>query len=180
MVSTQHERQRDRLLRIGIDTGQTQGLSVLLESLELSDLDLMTIRDLVKYGPDRDDGCLIGMLGLMFSALGEGSLCVCLDRDSLQESILKSTDPAVTELADGFIRHLDKGLYDALVDRTGSGDFKPLVLDDSSGRRLLYFQKFYYHERRLKQRLISFLSLSGGRELSGETISRLSSTGFSA
>ena len=58
------------------------------------------------------------------------------------------------ERVDAFIRRLDEGRYDALIDRTGRGDFKPLVLDDTTGRRLLYFQKFHYHERRLKQRLI--------------------------
>jgi hypothetical protein len=72
-----------------------------------------------------------------------------------------TTDPADLELVAGFIRHLDEGRYDALIDRTGRGDFKPMVLDDTTGRRLLYFQKFHYHERRLKQRLISFLSLPG-------------------
>jgi hypothetical protein len=49
------------------------------------------------------------------------------------------------------------------------GDFKPLVLDDTTGRRLLYFQKFHYHEHRLKRRLKTFLSVGGDRGLNAET-----------
>jgi exodeoxyribonuclease V alpha subunit len=173
MVGIHEPTLSDRLSRYGIDVKRRgrNDLSLLLDQLVISDLDLMTIRDLVRYCPEPDDDGLIAVLALMFSALAEGSLCLCLDRAHLQQGVLHTTDPAVLERVAGFIRHLDEGRYDALVDRTGRGDFKPLVLDDSTGHRLLYFQKFHYHERRLKQRLISFLSLPEGRELSGETIS---------
>ncbi|MDX2455367.1 exodeoxyribonuclease V subunit alpha, partial [Desulfosarcina sp.] len=65
---------------------------------------------------------------------------------------------------------LDEGRYDNLIDRTGSGEFKPLVLDGTTGRRLLYFQKFHFHEQRLRQRLNSFLSLPGDRTLPDESM----------
>lgn len=145
-------------------------MPILFEGLDLSDLDLMTIRDLARYGTEPDDDYFIGMLGLMFSALGEGSLCVSLNRDCLHEIGLKTADPAVVNLVTEFIRRLDEGRYDNLIDRTGNGDFKPMVIDGTTGRRLLYFQKFHYHERRLKQRLESFLSLRGDRKLPDETI----------
>ena len=172
MVDYQHETQRDRLGRFGVDAGHTDssGLPILFADLELSDLDLMTIRDLSQYGPEPVDDCLVGMLGLMFSALGEGSLCLVLDTDHLKASLPQTADPSVLKLVTGFMDRLDEGRYDALIDRTGSGDFKPMVLDDTTGRRLLYFQKFHYHERRLKQRLNSFLALHGNHKPSDETI----------
>ena len=172
MVNSQKETQRDRLRRYGFDTEHTdtKGLPTLFESLELTDLDLMTIRDLAHYGPEPRDDCLTGMLGLMFSALGEGSLCLNLDREHLQKTVLRTADPAALEVFSGFMRRLDEGCYDKLIDRTGIGEFKPLVLDGTTGRRLLYFQKFHYHERRLRKRLKAFSELHEDRQLPDETI----------
>lgn len=173
MVGMHEPSPSDRFRRYGIDVGRRgrTGLPLLLDQLAISDLDLMTVRDLVRYCPEPDDDGLIAVLGVMFSVLAEGSLCLRLDRDHLRQGVLHTTDPAVLELVDDFIRHLDDGRYDPLIGRSGGGDFKPLVLDDTTGQRLLYFQKFHYHERRLKQRLVSFLSLPEDRELPGETIS---------
>ena len=172
MVDNQKETQRDRLRRFGIDAGHTDtsGLPILFADLGLSDLDLMTIRDLAQCGPEPADDGLIGMLGLMFSTLGEGSLCLVLDKEHLKKTVQQTADPAVLKLVTGFMCRLDEGRYDKLIDRTGSGDFKPMVLDDTTGRRLLYFQKFHYHERRLKQRLKAFLALNGDRKLPDESI----------
>ena len=172
MVNSQNETQHDRLRRYGFDTGQTdmKGLPTLFESLELTDLDLMTIRDLAGYGPEPRDDCLAGMLGLMFSALGEGSLCLELDTEHLKKTVLPTAEPGALEMISGFMRRLDEGCYDKLIDRTCSGDFKPLVLDDTTGRRLLYFQKFHYHERRLRKRLKAFSELHEDRKLPDETI----------
>jgi exodeoxyribonuclease V alpha subunit len=172
MVATPEQTQLDRLRRYGITAGlrATNVLPTLFKALDLSDLDLMTIRDIVRYGPDPEDDCLIAMSGLLLSALGEGSLCLPLNDDYLKACMRYTVDPALIGLISGFIRRLDKGRYDPLIDRTGGGAFKPMVLDDTHDGRRLYFQKFYYHERRLKQRLRSFLSLSGGRKLSDQTI----------
>ncbi len=161
MTDNPNETQRDRLRRFGIEAGHApgDGLGSLFADLGLSDLDLMTIRDLLQHGPKPVDDGIIAILGLMFSALGEGSLCLVLDTDHLNQSIPKTGDPAVHKLITGFMGRLDEGRYDPLIDRTGRGDFKPMVLDDTTGRRLLYFQKFHYHERRLKQRLKTFLTL---------------------
>ena len=53
MVDHQKESLRDRLRRFGIDAGptDTNGLPVLFADLGLSDLDLMTIRDLLQVWP---------------------------------------------------------------------------------------------------------------------------------
>lgn len=171
MIDHQRETQRDRLRRFGIDAGHTPADSLpgLFADLGLSDLDLMTIRDLSQYGPQPVDDGLVGMLGLMFSALAEGSLCLVLDTDQLKQSVPQTADPAIRKLVIGFIGRLDQGGYDTLIDRTGGGGFKPMVLDETTGRRLLYFQKFHYHERRLKQRLKSLIALHGAPEWTDET-----------
>lgn len=162
----------ERLRRYGFHTRQakTTGLWSLFERLTLSELDLMTIRDLVRYGPDPSDDCLIGILGVMFSVLGQGSLCLRLDQDQLQNSVPDAADPAVSALFAGFIRRLDEGQYDNLIDRNGSAGFTPMVLDETTGRRLLYFQKFHRHEQRLKQRLAAFLSTTWAHQLSEDAI----------
>jgi exodeoxyribonuclease V alpha subunit len=172
MPDTPKDAQCDRLRRLGIDAGYTptDGLSILLAELGLSDLDLMTIRDLLHFGPEPVDDSLVGVLGLMFAARGEGSLCLVLDRDHLKQYVPHTTEPAVLKLVSGFMARLDEGRYDTLIDRTGGAAFKPMVLDDTSGRRLLYFQKFHYHERRLKRRLQSFLALPADHNPSDETI----------
>ena len=172
MVDHQKETLRDRLRRFGIDAGltDTNGLPVLFADLGLSDLDLMTIRDLLQYGPEPVDDGFICILGLMFSALGEGSLCLVLDTDHLKESVPQSADPAVWKLITGFMGRLDEGRYDKLIDRAGGGDFKPMVLGGTTGRRRLYFQKFHYHERRLKHRLNSFLALHEDHKPPDESI----------
>jgi exodeoxyribonuclease V alpha subunit len=172
----QNETLSDRLRRHGVGTGQAAALPILFDSLNLSDLDLMTIRDLAHYGPESPDDGLMAMLGLMFSALGEGSLCLILDTAHLKKTVLQTTDPDVLKLVTGFMRRLDEGRYDALIDRTGSGEFKPMVIDDTTGRRLLYFQKFHYHEYQLKQRLKALIATHGGGQLPDETINALIDT----
>jgi exodeoxyribonuclease V alpha subunit len=163
---------RERLRRYGIAAGSkdADGLAILFEGLELSELDLMTIRDLARYGPASGDDCLTGILGLMFAALNEGSLCLCLDRNPQPEMVMATGAPAVTGLMTDFVRRLNDGRYDSLIDWAGSGGFKPMVLDETAGRLRLYFQKFYYHERRLKQRLNAFLLQPAARRLTEATI----------
>lgn len=172
MVDLPAESQRERLRRYHIDAthGNTGALSTLFGALDLSELDLMTIRDLVRYGPGPTDACLTGVLGVLFSALGEGSLCLRLDRESLQKRVQPATDADVSTLLEDFIHRMDAGRYDSLIERSGRAGFRPLVLDETTGKRLLYFQKFHHHERRLKQRLESFLALNADTHLTEETI----------
>lgn len=172
MVDMQSESTLERLRRARLvpESRQAEGLAVLFEALELSDLDLMTIGDLLPYGFESEDDGLTVVLGLLFAVLSEGSLCLGLDPDDLQAGVLNHADPAVTPLVDGFIRRLDRGCYDRLIDRFGEGSFKPLVLDGRSGRRLLYFQKFHFHENRLKRRLADFLSVPAAGNLTDATV----------
>lgn len=135
-------------------------LSVFSEQLGLTNLDLMTIEDLLRHAKKTDDTGLAVVLLLMFAALSEGSLCLILGRQSLIRVIGKDTgtDMDFRDEIIQFLSRLDQGEYDHLIDRNANDDFKPLVLDYRSGRRLLYFQKFHYHEKRLKQRLKMMLA----------------------
>jgi exodeoxyribonuclease V alpha subunit len=145
----------------GPPSNQTQ-LAILFEQLALSNLDQMTIADLLRHAPEPGDTGLAMILALMFAALGEGSLCLSLDRQDLLQEMGKGADAGICARVAEFIGRMDQGQYDGLIDRTGQGAFKPLVLDDASEQRLLYFQKFYYHEQRLKQRLKLLLSPQAG------------------
>lgn len=148
----------------------TTTLARLLDALDLSDLDLMTIGDLARCGPDPEDECLLAMLALLFAALGEGSLCLPLEEDHLNAAMRLSGDAAAGERVSGFLRHLEDGRYDGLIDRTAGGSFKPLVIDGAGGRRRIYFQKFHYHEQRLKARLRSFIALPMDHYPPAETV----------
>ncbi len=162
----------ERFDRYGIALGQAAAndLSDLFERLDLSDLDLMTIRDLMRYAPAPDDAALIRILGMMLAAKAMGSLCLRLDVNHLAEFFPQWTDATGWTWLPEFKRSLKAGRYDDLIDRSGGDDFKPLIFDDTKNRRLLYFQKFRFHEQRLKQRLEDLLRYRGHRELSDAVI----------
>jgi exodeoxyribonuclease V alpha subunit len=146
----------ERLDKYGMDAAGP--LSALFEKLDFSDLDLMLIRDLTACASDPQDHGLSGMIGLLLAALNEGSLCLVLDRKL--PAFFPHIDASVLgSLVDDVVGKLNQGAYDRLVDRSKGESFKPLVLEDSAGRQRLYFQKFYYHENRLKNALASFLRL---------------------
>jgi exodeoxyribonuclease V alpha subunit len=145
----------------GTPSNQTR-MAILFEQLGLSDLDRMTIADLLRHAPEPGDTGLAVVLALMFAALSEGSLCLSLDRQDLLQKLGRGAAAEFSDPVADFVGRLDRGHYDALIERTGQGAFKPLVLDDASEQRLLYFQKFYYHEQRLKQRLTLLIAPRAG------------------
>ncbi|WP_319525557.1 exodeoxyribonuclease V subunit alpha [uncultured Desulfosarcina sp.] len=160
----------DRLGRYGMDASGP--LAVLFGKLELSDLDLMLIRDSTACAADPRDYGLMGMLGLLLAALHEGSLCLALDRQLPQ--VFPHVDASMLEaLVDDFTAKLNQGEYDSLVDRSQGESFKPLVLEGPAGRQRLYFQKFYDHEKRLKSALASFLRLPAASGRSGAAVERI-------
>lgn len=151
-------------LQYGVDgtpSNQTR-MAILFEQLGLSDLDQMTIADLLRHAPEPGDTGLAVALALMFAALSEGSLCLSLARQDLLQAMGSGAAAEFSDPVAEFVGRLDQGHYDALIERTGQGAFKPLVLDDASEHRLLYFQKFYYHEQRLKQRLKLLMAPQAG------------------
>ncbi|HSO18319.1 MAG TPA: AAA family ATPase, partial [Desulfosarcina sp.] len=158
MTDRQKRVVREPLARFGIAAGPpaSSALAVLFERWELSDLDLMTIGDLMRCARASDDPELAAMLGAMFVSRAQGSLCLRLDEAHLFAAVPQAAEAPVRAWLQGFLRAMDSGRYDTLIDRTGAGAYKPLILDAATGRRLIYFQKFHFHEQRLKRRLASF------------------------
>ena len=172
MIKRSEEGINERLRKYGFQTDRNRfkGLTTIVEVLDLSDLDLMTIRDLMIHSPDTADEYLAGMLGLMLAALGEGSLCLLLDRQHPDRTFSQAGQADGLQWVAEFVRKMDAGCYDGLIDRTGGSCFKPLVLDETTDRTRLYFQKFHYHEKRLKSSLKCFLTLPERRRLPAATI----------
>ena len=132
-------------------------LQPLIRHWELSTLDCMTIRDLLKYGGCQGDLSLIAVLIAMFAGLQKGNLCLDLDRITDPDLWTAQEGEAIQRLCDTFAANLAAGQYRGLI--TDSSDvYLPLIVDRSSGRHLLYFQKYHVHEQRLKTRMETLLN----------------------
>jgi len=132
---------------------------------ELSFLDYMTIRDLRELGGYQDDICIFAVLMTMFEVLQEGSLCLSLDKNSLSSrlQIFMEKDMA-EEIANQFLTNLAGNKYDNLIAKDSSL-YLPLVLYDFAEKKYLYFQKFYFHENRLKDRIKTILQAKSSLRL---------------
>ena len=131
-------------------------LAPFLRRLELSLLDYMTIRDLVEFGDNRGDLPLVVVLMAMFAGLQEGSLCLNLDQRQFLSHLAAEDRKTAKTIFDDFLSALAAGRYQKLITKNGA-EYLPLILDGSSGRDLLYFQKYHVHEKRLKDRVEAFL-----------------------
>ena len=160
-------------------------MALLFEHLALDDLGRMIIDDLMRRAPDRNDAALMTALALMFAALNDGSLCVNLDTAVADVRVNDEMASLLAAQMRLFGIRLERGDYRRLVhddtlrrgedpgDEIDMHGFKPLVMDVAGGRRLLYFQKFYFHERRLKSRLAAFWSQTAQRPLPPAEIARI-------
>ena len=128
----------------------------LIRKLELTALDYMGIRDLLRYGECHGDLPLALILMALFAALGEGSLCLNIDLPMLSGQRM-ADENTVSALFDDFLSHFASGAYERLITTDGTA-YLPLILDTAGGRHLLYFQKYYVHEKRLKHRLGEMLN----------------------
>ena len=127
-----------------------------IRRLELSLLDYMTIRDLIELGDCQGDLPLVVVLMAMFAGLQEGSLCLNLDQRQFLSHLPADDRKTAKTIFDDFLSGLAAGRYQKLITKNG-GEYLPLILDGSSGRDLLYFQKYHVHEKRLKDRIEAFL-----------------------
>jgi exodeoxyribonuclease V alpha subunit len=128
-----------------------------IRRLELSLLDYMTIRDLVELGDCRGDLPLVVVLMAMFAGLQEGSLCLNLDQRQFLTHLPADDRKTAKAIFNDFLSGLAADRYQKLITKNG-GQYLPLILDDSSGSDLLYFQKYHVHEKRLKNRVEAFLN----------------------
>ena len=125
--------------------------------LELPLLDYLTIRDLLELGGRPNDGPLVAVLMTLFGALQEGSLCVDLEKENLCARLMRFLDGKQAEqMGASFLSALSGETYQALVTKNGD-DYLPLIFSSTGGRSLLYFQKFYVHERMLRRSMEALL-----------------------
>ena len=125
--------------------------------LELPFLDYMNIQDLVEMSGYENDAPLIAVLISMFGVLQEGSLCLDLEEERLYTGLLSFIEEErAGEIAREFLSGLSRDKYKGLITKNGD-EYLPLILSETKGIKLLYFQKFYLHEKFLRLRLEALL-----------------------
>ena len=135
-------------------------------------LDYMTIRDLLELGGYQSDAVLFAVLMVMFDILQEGSLCLEINIKELSDRLYIFMEKEKAEdIADKFLSGLSKNRYKRLI-ATDENDYLPLILDERRGKRLLYFQKFYVYENRLKERLKTLLQAEPSFKISDNQVER--------
>ena len=163
VFNASEDRLIQQLVAFKIFEGMEKATIALLEPfirrLDLSLLDYMTIRDLVEFGDCRGDLPLVVVLMAMFAGLQEGSLCLDLDQRQFLSQLPADDRKTATTVFEDFLSGLGAGRYQKLITKNGA-EYLPLILDASSGRDLLYFQKYHVHEKRLKDRIDAFLKAS--------------------
>ncbi|MEA3280013.1 MAG: exodeoxyribonuclease V subunit alpha, partial [Thermodesulfobacteriota bacterium] len=125
----------------------------------------MTIRDLRELGGYQDDNCIYAVLMAMFAVLQEGSLCLSLDKNSMVSRLKIFMEEDMAEkIANQFLTNLAGDKYSNLIAKDRSL-YLPLVLYEFAEKKYLYFQKFYFHENRLKDRIKTILQAKSSLKL---------------
>ncbi len=144
----------------------------MIGQIEIPVLDLMTIRDLMELGRCQGDVPLFMGLMCLFTALEEGSLCLNLDEMLMLNRFPKELRENAVSFIEDFKVRISNGDYQALI-ATDGDTFLPLILDESSGKKRLYFQKYHQHEKRLQIRMDLFLNSESSLSISEQTVDRL-------
>lgn len=156
----------------GADRAAIAALEPYIRRLELSMLDYMTIRDLLEYGNCRGDLPLVVVLMALFAALSQGSLCLDLDRGQFLNHLPADDREGAAAFLSEFLSSLAAGKYQRLVTKNPA-DYVPLILNETTGTNLLYFQKYHVHEKRLKDRMEAFLAATVSLILTDQQIDAL-------
>ena len=164
----------DKLLDLGILREQTGGdiryIYLCSQKLELPFLDYMTVRDLVEMSGYEDDAPLIAVLMTMFGVLQEGSLCLDINKERLYTGLLSFIEEQKAgEIAREFLSGLSRNKYKGLITSNGN-EYLPLILSETKGGKLLYFQKFYLHENLLRLRMEALLRAEPSLKIPESTI----------
>ncbi len=132
--------------------------------LDLHSIDYCTIRDLVKLSGRKDASLHLALIAL-FVSLNEGSVCLHLRLESLENKLGALSGIKIKKLAESFLSNLDS--FSELIYRKDNSspllivdqrmEYKPLVLIREGDEYYLYFQKYYHAEQMLKQRLASIM-----------------------
>jgi exodeoxyribonuclease V alpha subunit len=140
---------------------QFDDLAPLLTPLSLTALDLLTLGDLLDLSGKSGDPHLIMVLAWLFAALNEGSVCLKLTAAHLPRAYTPELTAEAAKHLEAFRRKAAAGFYAGLV-ATAPSD-APLIRVGPWAKTqmpdLLYFQRYYRHEARLKARLECFLDM---------------------
>jgi len=131
-----------------------------VQNLDLTGIDYCTIRDLVKLS-GRNDPSLHLMLIAMFASLGEGSVCLKLDPESLSRKLKPIAGTKTETSVQSILKDVKKYAELIHVNNDASpqlftdprDEYKPLILAGDGDSSYLYFQKYYVAERSLRKRL---------------------------
>lgn len=126
----------------------------LLSELDLSLVDYYTLTDICHFGRCCNDPAIAFLLAWLFSAVKQGSLCI--DLKNSNSFIKKKARQSIDGYIALFLKNFASGHYRGIISHARQNEFKPLVMDDSNDRVLLYFQKYHFHEKQLKERINAF------------------------
>jgi len=121
----------------------------------LHPVDRMIIHDLLVLGGYEENDPLVDVLVNLFATLEAGSVSIDLTPIGNSENPAGPPSANNSAIVDRFLPQCQKGAYDAIVAWAPDID-KPLVLVERDKNYRLYFQKYYYHESRLKRHLKAF------------------------
>ncbi len=151
----------------------------LILSVETPLLDLSLIRDLITLGECESDAPLFFILILMFSNLSKGSLCMGLTQDDISVMVPHCHKKHAISLLHQFCDRLENQTYDLLIS-TSPDAGTPMILSILKDHSLLYFQRYYGHERHLKKQIESLVEKSDTPLSDEEQAAKLLATLFSS
>lgn len=123
-------------------------------------IDYLTIWDLLQLaGYDDNDVPLLAVLIGMFDTLQEGSLCQNLEKSSLIKRLQAFASPEdASDMAEKFLAGLENHRYDDFIS-WDQDQYKPLVISSHKNKQLLYFQKYYVYEKKLRKKIRQLLNM---------------------
>jgi exodeoxyribonuclease V alpha subunit len=141
-------------------------LSAARENTNLTDTDFYTMKDLLELSEYVGDEVLSALLLILLLALDEGSLCIEVSEAALARRFDNVVEPVDAQSwsqrivaalrSHGFPNLIAQGT-DKVCGNSEPQEDKPVILCTSGERQLLYFHKFFHHERRLEQLLVERL-----------------------
>jgi exodeoxyribonuclease V alpha subunit len=136
-----------------------------VETLDLSIIDYLTIRDLVRLSGSNSTALHLLLIAL-FISLSEGSVRLKLSSESLRKKLDPVAGAKSGEYAAQISGFLDRHSELACTVQAGSpllfdnprDAFKPLIRVDSDGGRYVYFHKYYMAENAIQESLAALLA----------------------
>jgi len=137
------------------DSGLNGLYGTAIENLDLNITHYLTIRDLTAISGYREI-TVHGLLIAMFMALLEGSTCLFLTDNSLKKKLGRFTGTITPGDIIKSVTSLPKLVQGP--DNSGTIISTPLVLVHDHGPPRLYFQKYYYHEKKILDHMLARLT----------------------